>query len=64
MFLFLIAVNQVLLFLLIVTLCGILYKKIHKGTVLKNESGMPIPESGTNEVSQSQKDKESVIALM
>lgn len=31
-------INQVLLFLLIVTLCGILYKKVHKGTVLKNEA--------------------------
>ncbi|XP_069908888.1 glycosyltransferase 8 domain-containing protein 2 isoform X7 [Oryctolagus cuniculus] len=29
-------INQVLLFLLIVTLCGILYKKVHKGTVLRN----------------------------
>ncbi|XP_004414315.1 PREDICTED: glycosyltransferase 8 domain-containing protein 2 [Odobenus rosmarus divergens] len=31
-------INQVLLFLLIVTLCGILYKKVHKGTVLRNET--------------------------
>ncbi|KAM9684469.1 glycosyltransferase 8 domain-containing protein 2 isoform 2-T4 [Dama dama] len=30
-------INQVLLFLLIVTLCGILYKKVHKGTMLRNE---------------------------
>ncbi|XP_053439935.1 glycosyltransferase 8 domain-containing protein 2 isoform X4 [Nycticebus coucang] len=31
-------INQVLLFLLIVTLCGILYKKVHKRTVIKNET--------------------------
>ncbi|XP_068417696.1 glycosyltransferase 8 domain-containing protein 2 isoform X3 [Eschrichtius robustus] len=31
-------VNQVLLFLLIVTICGILYKKVHRGTVLRNET--------------------------
>uniref|UniRef100_A0A2K6BUN3 Glycosyltransferase 8 domain containing 2 n=1 Tax=Macaca nemestrina TaxID=9545 RepID=A0A2K6BUN3_MACNE len=30
-------INQVLLFLLIVTLCVILYKKVHKGTVSKND---------------------------
>ncbi|XP_067553876.1 glycosyltransferase 8 domain-containing protein 2 isoform X5 [Tursiops truncatus] len=31
-------INQVLLFLLIVTICGILYKKVHRGTVLRNET--------------------------
>lgn len=31
-------INQVLLFLLIVTLCGILYKKVHKAAVLRNET--------------------------
>ncbi|PNI65075.1 GLT8D2 isoform 5 [Pan troglodytes] len=31
-------INQVLLFLLIVTLCVILYKKVHKGTVPKNDA--------------------------
>uniref|UniRef100_A0A2K5L277 Glycosyltransferase 8 domain containing 2 n=1 Tax=Cercocebus atys TaxID=9531 RepID=A0A2K5L277_CERAT len=31
-------INQVLLFLLIVTLCVILYKKVHKGTVSKNDA--------------------------
>ncbi|KAM7328007.1 hypothetical protein ACRRTK_012099 [Alexandromys fortis] len=32
-------VNQVLLFLLALTLCGILYKKVHRGSVLKPEAG-------------------------
>ncbi|KAL6039378.1 hypothetical protein STEG23_029038 [Scotinomys teguina] len=31
-------VNQALLFLLALTLCGILYKKVHKGAVPKNEA--------------------------
>ncbi|XP_038936428.1 glycosyltransferase 8 domain-containing protein 2 isoform X3 [Rattus norvegicus] len=31
-------INQVLLFLLVLTLCGILYKKVRKGAVLKNEA--------------------------
>lgn len=31
-------INQVLLFLLIVTLCVILYKKVQKGTVSKNDA--------------------------
>uniref|UniRef100_A0A8C2LUQ8 Glycosyltransferase 8 domain-containing protein 2 n=3 Tax=Cricetulus griseus TaxID=10029 RepID=A0A8C2LUQ8_CRIGR len=31
-------INQVLLFLLVLTLCGILYKKVHKTAVLKHEA--------------------------
>ena len=47
-----------LLFLLIVTLCGILYKKVHKGTMLRNEAGM------ISDASQSQKDEYCVILLI
>uniref|UniRef100_E9PWN8 Glycosyltransferase 8 domain-containing protein 2 n=1 Tax=Mus musculus TaxID=10090 RepID=E9PWN8_MOUSE len=35
---FLRKVNQVLLLLLVLTLCGILYKKVHKGAVLKDKA--------------------------
>nr|XP_060515612.1 glycosyltransferase 8 domain-containing protein 2 [Panthera onca] len=51
-------INQVLLFLLIVTLCGILYKKVHKGTVLRNETGM------LSETSWAPKDKYTVRFLL
>uniref|UniRef100_H3BLS5 Glycosyltransferase 8 domain containing 2 n=1 Tax=Mus musculus TaxID=10090 RepID=H3BLS5_MOUSE len=40
---FLRKVNQVLLLLLVLTLCGILYKKVHKGAVLKDKA-----ENGSN----------------
>ncbi|KAL1775231.1 glycosyltransferase 8 domain-containing protein 2 [Sigmodon hispidus] len=44
-------INQVLLFLLALTLCGILYKKIvRKGAVLKNEADDDSPEDMEEEI--------------